>query len=183
MNKCSDAQIAASVRWQKENKQKHNEATKRWRDKNKDKVAEYKHLYNGRYKERQRAYYHANKDRWKSEHYKKVAKIYNEANKEKRFAKKMAHKRAWWDIIVNLNMSYCWECGYSKCFAAIEFHHKDPSTKRYVIGTMFQLKVTEDRIDELKSCVPLCANCHRERHFHEGTLFESLRIVEVLRRD
>jgi hypothetical protein len=56
----------------------------------------------------------------------------------------------------------CSKCGYSKCLAALEFHHPDPSVKESkVIGTTASL--AKQRA-EAQKCVLLCANCHREAH-------------------
>lgn len=58
----------------------------------------------------------------------------------------------------------CHSCGYNKCSAALEFHHKDPSQKDFGIAgkgvTMSEAKMKA----ELDKCVMLCANCHREEH-------------------
>jgi len=57
----------------------------------------------------------------------------------------------------------CIVCGYNKCVAALEFHHKDPSTKEFQISNT--TKKWETIKIELDKCVLLCANCHRELHF------------------
>ena len=56
--------------------------------------------------------------------------------------------------------SKCQLCGYSKCLAALEFHHigKKKFSPSYIIGRWAWKKATK----ELKKCVLLCANCHRE---------------------
>lgn len=54
----------------------------------------------------------------------------------------------------------CSKCGYNKCIGALDFHHTDPSTKESVLG-----KLNSKRFYvELKKCILLCANCHREEH-------------------
>ena len=58
----------------------------------------------------------------------------------------------------------CEDCGYSKCIAALDFHHLDPSQKDFSIGGTNYHKL-EALKPELDKCVLLCANCHRERHF------------------
>jgi transcription elongation factor Elf1 len=54
----------------------------------------------------------------------------------------------------------CIHCGYSRCIAALEFHHRDPNRKEFLItgsGKSFALIKTElDKTDLV------CANCHRE---------------------
>lgn len=55
----------------------------------------------------------------------------------------------------------CKICGYDKCLAAIDFHHRDPREKDFSIS----LKMSWEAIEaELAKCVALCANCHREVH-------------------
>jgi hypothetical protein len=45
----------------------------------------------------------------------------------------------------------------------IDFHHKDPSTKRFVIATAKARKLSL-LIEELEKCISLCACCHRAVH-------------------
>lgn len=60
----------------------------------------------------------------------------------------------------------CSNCGYSKCLAALEFHHPDPSVKESkIIGSTASL--AKQRA-EAQKCVLLCANCHREAHHYDG---------------
>ena len=57
----------------------------------------------------------------------------------------------------------CQHCGYDKCYAALEFHHIDPTIKDVNYSTMRGW--TFSRIKkELDNCILLCANCHREEH-------------------
>ena len=58
----------------------------------------------------------------------------------------------------------CERCGYDKCLAALEFHHKDPSKKDPSFRTM-RAWSSKVKMDELKKCELLCANCHREEHW------------------
>jgi hypothetical protein len=56
----------------------------------------------------------------------------------------------------------CQRCGYSRCSAALEFHHLDPAKKEFTISNAnFKLK---DALRETKKCILLCSNCHRELH-------------------
>lgn len=56
----------------------------------------------------------------------------------------------------------CTDCGLSfknepyLC----DFHHTDPSNKE---GELSQLP-SKKFLEEVKKCIPLCANCHRRRH-------------------
>lgn len=55
----------------------------------------------------------------------------------------------------------CTVCGYDKCPSAFDFHHIDPDEKDFVISSKTSWEAIEP---ELKKCVLLCANCHREVH-------------------
>jgi len=57
----------------------------------------------------------------------------------------------------------CAKCNNDKYYL-IDFHHIDPSTKKYNISNNPNIKI-ETLQEELKKCICLCANCHREFHF------------------
>jgi len=59
----------------------------------------------------------------------------------------------------------CVCCGYSKCLDALEFHHRDPNEKDVGIGGIRGNVVAWKRIiEEVKKCVLVCSNCHKEIH-------------------
>ena len=58
----------------------------------------------------------------------------------------------------------CVRCGYNKCLAALDFHHKNPLEKDFEIGRKKLLSFEKLRI-ELDKCELLCRNCHAEEHF------------------
>lgn len=56
----------------------------------------------------------------------------------------------------------CVRCGYDKCLSALDFHHKNPEEKDFGISDdNIKLK---DAIEEVKKCILICSNCHRELH-------------------
>jgi hypothetical protein len=57
----------------------------------------------------------------------------------------------------------CSECGYNKTFAALEFHHEDPSTKEGIIAHMRNYSLDRLR-QEVEKCRILCSCCHKEEH-------------------
>ena len=57
----------------------------------------------------------------------------------------------------------CQYCGYDKCEAALEVHHLNPNEKEFTIAESYDLS-WDTLAKELKNCVLLCANCHREVH-------------------
>jgi predicted HNH restriction endonuclease len=56
----------------------------------------------------------------------------------------------------------CTICGYNKCSAAYDFHHPNPLEKDFSISA--RMTSWEAIAVELKKCILLCANCHREVH-------------------
>ena len=57
----------------------------------------------------------------------------------------------------------CGICGYNRCHQAFEFHHLDPSNKDGSV-LMFLNSSWSSTVKEVRKCVMLCANCHREVH-------------------
>lgn len=62
----------------------------------------------------------------------------------------------------------CQKCGYDKCNDALEFHHKDPLQKSFSIGESMICSFKRLQ-EEIKKCILICANCHRELHAEEKT--------------
>lgn len=56
----------------------------------------------------------------------------------------------------------CLVCGYSRCVRALEFHHVDPATKRFGLGSRGLARAIDALREEADKCVLLCANCHAE---------------------
>jgi hypothetical protein len=64
-------------------------------------------------------------------------------------------------FLVELLGGRCSKCGYSKCLAALEFHHPDENKENDVSAI---LQCFETAKTEALRCILLCANCHREEH-------------------
>lgn len=80
-------------------------------------------------------------------------------------------KQRWLDRkkkAVELMGGKCCKCGYDKNYAALSFHHLDPSTKIHDWQTL-RLQSWKNIIAELKKCIMLCGNCHAEVHWPECT--------------
>lgn len=59
----------------------------------------------------------------------------------------------------------CACCGYNRCNNALEFHHLNPADKLFELKTALERpKAWSTIVSELRKCVLLCANCHREVH-------------------
>ena len=58
----------------------------------------------------------------------------------------------------------CFVCNYKKDACALDAHHTDPKKKKFNIGTNRKNSYIQFEAikKELKKCLILCANCHRE---------------------
>lgn len=68
------------------------------------------------------------------------------------------------NILRNLKINGCAICGYSKCNAALDFHHVNPWNRKFSINTANLYHKNDDFIDEFHKCILLCKNCHTEIH-------------------
>ena len=60
----------------------------------------------------------------------------------------------------------CVLCGYKKCLAAMDFHHRDPSKKDPNWKKMKSWSLDKIK-SELDKCDLVCRNCHSEIHYLE----------------
>lgn len=59
----------------------------------------------------------------------------------------------------------CSCCGYNKCFDALDLHHINPNDKEFSFGSIrANPKSWIKIVTEIKKCLLVCANCHREIH-------------------
>lgn len=56
----------------------------------------------------------------------------------------------------------CAICGYRQYAGALQFHHVDPTTKRFGISQLGVGRSLASAREEARKCVLLCANCHAE---------------------
>ena len=70
------------------------------------------------------------------------------------------------DLVSNIKaQSSCQKCG-EKRFYTLDFHHLDPSIKDKTIARMTSNNYRIDKtLNEIKKCIILCSNCHREFHY------------------
>ncbi len=55
-------------------------------------------------------------------------------------------------------------CGYKKFEGALDFHHLDSVEKDSAIGHLAKDASMKVLKDEMRKCIIVCANCHREIH-------------------
>ena len=81
--------------------------------------------------------------------------------------------------LVSMRGGRCEDCGYQAVVAALEFHHREASSKEFEIGNSSVSR--ERRRAEAEKCDLLCANCHRARHVSAKS-DDDPRITQVRRR-
>lgn len=67
----------------------------------------------------------------------------------------------------------CIRCGEDDIYC-LDFHHKDPTAKRFEISTRGARPLTPEVLDEIAKCVVLCKNCHTKLHADRFTLEDIL---------
>lgn len=97
-------------------------------------------------------------------------------NKTEKYKTQKNKNRREWSLIqkrkaVDYKGGKCIICGYLKCLAALDFHHKNPLEKDgYGTGALKAHWSWEKNKIELDKCVLVCVRCHREIHSGEITL-------------
>lgn len=59
----------------------------------------------------------------------------------------------------------CGRCGYGKYYGALQFHHRDPAQKLYVISGKALNKPLDELRAEVQKCDLVCGNCHAELEY------------------
>ena len=96
---------------------------------------------------------------------------YREKARQKFKEKSLSIKNHW----IQFLGGKCSSCGSTE---SLEFHHKDPSTKRMSLGNSW----THDpkKVEaEVKKCILLCEKCHKELHKKEGTYGRPSKIHKI----
>jgi transposase-like protein len=66
------------------------------------------------------------------------------------------------EILVDEAGGECVACGYRDCLGVLQFHHIDPTTKKFHLGREGVARSIERAREEARKCILLCANCHAE---------------------
>ena len=68
--------------------------------------------------------------------------------------------------LVKLMGCKCSICGYYRNYAALEFHHVNPEYKSFQLDSRHLSNTTMATIlEEVKKCILVCSNCHKEIHY------------------
>ncbi|MBU2522800.1 MAG: hypothetical protein KKE23_00735 [Nanoarchaeota archaeon] len=89
---------------------------------------------------------------------------YYQRNKDKVYKRKVSRR---WNLkkeVVGILGGKCQKCGYHKCIAALDLHHKTKN-KDSSITLLINNSSRQKVLKEAEKCLLLCANCHRELHY------------------
>lgn len=69
------------------------------------------------------------------------------------------------EFLTILKQEKACSCG-EQDYKCLDFHHIDPTTKKFNIGDAVRERQTKRAIlEEISKCEVLCANCHRKLHY------------------
>ena len=95
-----------------------------------------------------------------------IERRYYEKHKESRYKKKRERINKRNEEFKKLLGGKCKFCSYNKCLAALDFHHFTEDKEGNVSRIIKDLS-KQKGLKEIRKCILLCANCHRELH-HKG---------------
>lgn len=105
--------------------------------------------------------------------HKEYRKLHYENNKVKYIKKAKKHRAKvsnWFDNYKqNLKCQKCEE----KRWWVLDFHHTDPSEKEFNIGNLKNSGSKSMLEKEIKKCIVLCSNCHRDLHYQEKIIADN----------
>jgi hypothetical protein len=80
-------------------------------------------------------------------------------------ARRTAYRETHSKLLAHLRTVPCLDCGRTFPFFVMQFDHRDPREKRYLVSQMVGRTGTETILAEVSKCDIICANCHRERTY------------------
>jgi hypothetical protein len=94
-------------------------------------------------------------------------KRWYEKNKQRHIASveknRSRYHAAWSQFKASLS---CTHCGFSHP-AALDFHHVVRDGTKQSVNALVGARRFAAAYEEIKKCIPLCANCHRIHHYDE----------------
>lgn len=66
-------------------------------------------------------------------------------------------------ILIHHAGNKCVKCGFRDNPYCFHFHHRDPSTKSFNIGSPYE--ITPEILNEVDKCDILCLTCHKNEHY------------------
>lgn len=92
-----------------------------------------------------------------------IDKEYYDKNKKEIYQRKKERRNKISEELKTMLGGKCNRCGYKKCLSALEFHH-NKGKKEGHLSNLIKNSSKQKSLKEIKKCILLCANCHREVH-------------------
>jgi cytochrome c553 len=73
-----------------------------------------------------------------------------------------ARRRRQWEVAGSIKKRQCVNCGFDEIPGAIHYHHE--SKKKFSVAESNRYGRAK-LVEEINKCIPLCANCHRRKHY------------------
>ena len=80
-------------------------------------------------------------------------------------ARRTAYRESHSKLLAELRTVPCLDCGRTFPFFVMQFDHRDPREKKYLVSQMVGRAGTESILAEVAKCDIVCSNCHRERTY------------------
>jgi hypothetical protein len=80
-------------------------------------------------------------------------------------ARHTAYREAHSKLLADLRTVPCLDCGGTFPFFVMQFDHRDPREKKYVVSLMVGRVGRDTILAEVAKCDVVCANCHRQRTY------------------
>jgi hypothetical protein len=98
---------------------------------------------------------------------KKYRKKHYLDNKEKYINKAKIYRQNFLYWFVEYKKTLFCEICYENRYWVLDFHHKDPKEKDIEVSVLVRKCNKEKLLNEVKKCMVLCSNCHRDLHYRE----------------
>lgn len=80
-------------------------------------------------------------------------------------ARRTAYRETHSKLLADLRRVPCLDCGRTFPFFVMQFDHRDPREKRYLVSQMVGRAGRDTILAEVAKCDVICTNCHRERTY------------------
>jgi hypothetical protein len=80
-------------------------------------------------------------------------------------ARRTAYRETHSKLLAELRTIPCLDCGGTLPFFVMQFDHRDPREKKYLVSQMVGRAGTKTILAEIAKCDIVCTNCHRERTY------------------
>lgn len=153
----------ACRKYRKRNPEKSRESSRVSVKKCRDKNPEVNRKRNKEWREKNSEYNKERLKKWRTENPEKVIKQHKDWREKNPDCDRKRKKESSWLINMFLYPYECYRCKHIYDPVVLEFHHINPSIKKFEISSRYFYANTQALrlIEEILKCIIVCANCHR----------------------